>query len=233
VLRYRRTFHRLRLRVTDHLCVRACTDLPSDTDRSATVAADGIPRGARASGSGMILRTVNGSRVRGRFRVSATTDEDDGDGDDVLSARRHAEYCFVDCSALVSRRRAARPAMRRALHLRNDREPVRRPPAAACLPPFLEGEKREERKVVRTRWTRSALADLALVRASCRADRDRDLRSREPNRALKWRSCPRVPMIPLLPAYIGRRALTRSISQICCAINAAEEGGHNNCPSVG
>lgn len=100
-------------------------------------------------------------------------DEDEDDGNGVLSARRHAAYCSVDCSALVSRRRAARPAMRRALHLRNDREPVRRPPAAACLPaclpgclPFLEEEEREERKVVRARGGRSALADsTALVRA--------------------------------------------------------------------
>lgn len=117
--------------------------------------------------------------MRGRFRISTTTDDnnkDDGDGDDVLTARRHAAYCFVDRSALVSRRRAARPAMRRALHLRNDREPVRRPPAVAYLPtslPFLLEEKREERKVVRARGEQSALADSALVRAFYYADRDR------------------------------------------------------------
>jgi len=122
------------------------------------------------AGSGTVSRTVN--EMRGRFRISATTDDnnkDDGDGNDVLSARRHAAYCFVDCSALVSRRRAARPAMRRALHLRNDREPVRRPPAATYLPtnlPFLlEEEKREERKVVRAREANSPLLRIQLSSA--------------------------------------------------------------------
>lgn len=55
------------------------------------------------------------TRYRRRRRLSTddVDDDDEDDDDNVLSARRHAAYCFVDCSALLSRWRAARPAMRR------------------------------------------------------------------------------------------------------------------------
>lgn len=93
-------------------------------------------------------------RIERSVRIIDGNDDHGGHyGYNMLSARRHAAYCFVDCSALLSRRRAARPAMRRALHLRNDRagSPTDRPPAAACslLSPH-EGEKREKRKVPRS-----------------------------------------------------------------------------------
>lgn len=171
------------------------------TDRSATVADRRIPRSALA-------RTRPGD-LAFRRPTDGGSGGDEDDDNNVLSARRHAAYCSVDCSALASRRRAARPAMRRALHLRNDREPVRRPPAAACLPvclpplpPFTEGEIREKRKVVHARDGQSALAKPALARAFRRADR---IYFRTPNRALQSELVPRSSDGPLLPVSRANR----------------------------
>lgn len=73
---------------------------------------------------------------------------------------------FVDCSALLSRWRAARPAMRRALHLRNDRAGSPTARCCCCLLPSSsrrrgeKGEKKGTRGAVRR--AKSTFSDIPL-----------------------------------------------------------------------
>lgn len=152
-------------------------------------------------------------RIERSVRIIDGNDDHGGHyGYNMLSARRHAAYCFVDCSALLSRRRAARPAMRRALHLRNDRagSPTDRPTARCCLLPSFasqrgeKGEKKGTTKLGR-RVPLSWRFNFALFVRRGSRDRVRATRTLKNRSVLKF-----FDILARCPLFLARRINRRS-----------------------